>query len=210
MSPLLKIVRIVASSVADRGTADRRDPQTHPELGDRDDLPVPVGCKSNVESDVRTLKFLYEDARRVVDHQIGYLGDVDDKAVRTVRITAVIVGVVLSAHQLSSQVSLTDPLLGVAVLLLLASMGVGIVTYTTSDAQFGPGPRYIDDVLDKPADETYWRFETLRSYADWIEDNEHVTRRNGTYLLVSQLLLLVGLTTLTTGIAIELITRVRW
>jgi hypothetical protein len=205
MEFLLEIVRAIASHLVYRVTSSERDSPDRVDQPHSDDLPVPVRRESNDQFDVGTLAFLYEDARRVIDHQIAYLSDVDDKAVWTVRINAVIIGAVLSVYQLSSQVSLTDPIPGVAPVAFLLSMAAGIVTYTTSDAQFGPGPRYIDTVLDVPAVESHWRRETLRSYADWIEDNEHVGRRNGTYLLVSQLLLLLGLATLTTGTAIELL-----
>lgn len=208
MYSLLYIVRNVASALVHWVTSGERASPGRGDSDRPDDLPVLVRDESTDRFDRSTLTFLYEDARRVVDHQIAYLSDVDDKAVRTVKINAVILGAILSVHQLSPRVSLADPFPGVALMALLGSMAAGIVTYTTSDAQFGPGPRYIDDVLNEPADETYWRFETLRSYADWIEDNEHVTRRNGTYLLVSQLLLLVGLTILTTGIAIELLAKI--
>lgn len=209
MKSLQRIVYAIKSwfrrtTVRGRQSLGRTDPRRSNEL------PVPAGSESTDQSAPRTLTFLYEDARRVIDHQIAYLNDVDDKAVRTVRINAVVLGVILSVRQLTSQFSITDPFAGLATVAILGSMVAGIVTYTTSDAQFGPGPRYIDDVLDEPATESYWRSETLRSYADWIEDNEHVTRRNGTYLLVSQLLLLLGLTTLTTRIALELLAGIHW
>lgn len=210
MRAVLQIVSAIATQLIQLVTPGERDSSGRISSRNPDNLPIVARNESPDQFDGQTLVFLYEDARRVVDHQIAYLSDVDDKAVWTVRINAVIIGAVLSVQQLSSQMSLTDPFPGVAIMAFLVSMAAGIVTYTASDAQFGPGPRYIDDVLDEPATETYWRSEMLRSYADWIEDNEHVTRRNGTYLLVSQLLLLLGLSTLTTGIAIELITRVQW
>ena len=43
----------------------------------------------------------YQEARTVIDHQIDTLSDIDDKALRTVRLTIVLVGVLATAIELN-------------------------------------------------------------------------------------------------------------
>ena len=42
----------------------------------------------------------YQEARTVIDHQIATLSDIDDKALRTVRLTVVLVGALATAIEL--------------------------------------------------------------------------------------------------------------
>lgn len=198
MRTVWKAIRERVSLLDDRDVAGQEGHRRNA----RDNLPVPVGDGRCRKLDTETLSFLYEDARRVIDHQIEYLSDIDDKAMRTVRITTVLIAILLLATRLDSTGHLVNPLTVLGASFLLSSIGVGIFTYTASNTHFGPGSEYYDHVLANPRTAPHWRTETLRSYADWIENNSTVNARNGTYLLVCQLLLYIGILCVSAGIGV--------
>ncbi|WP_152422138.1 hypothetical protein [Natrialba asiatica] len=151
------------------------------------------------EYEIESLRFLCSESRDVIDHQIDDLDDIDDKALRTVRITMVVFGLLVAAAQVEG----TDPIFNrITVLgggLLLLSIIAGAGTYSASDLHLGPGPNYLIDVISKANTEKKERVEALRSCAYWMYENERIVRRNGTYLLVTQLLLVLGLLCLAYG-----------
>lgn len=204
MRTVWKVIRdVIASIVAGREDAGERDADTRKESTGVSELPVPAPDGQSTDSE--TLAFLYEDARRVLDHQVDYLGDIDDKAMRSVRIITVLVAILLSAIQVRPTHAIVNPLTALGACSLLVSMGVGIFTYSASNTHFGPGSEYLDDVLANPRYTDRWRVEILRSYADWIENNARTNARNGTYLFVCQLLLYVGIVLLAVGIGVTFV-----
>lgn len=156
------------------------------------------------EYDEDTLTFFCDEARTVLDHQIEILADIDQKAMRTVRFTALLLGILFSAVNVAPETFEFNLWLRIGGALLLGSLVSAVVTYTASYPELGPGPAYLDDVLSQPKDETRWRIEMLRSYADWMHENDVVNRRNGLYLLISQICLTIGLVSTAVGVLVEL------
>ncbi|WP_323173633.1 hypothetical protein [Natrialba sp. PRR66] len=151
------------------------------------------------EYEIESLRFICSESRDVIDHQIDDLDDIDDKALRTVRITMVVFGLLVAAAQIEG----SDPIFNrITVLgggLLLLSIIAGAGTYSASDLHLGPGPNYLIDVVSKANTEKKERVEALGSYAYWMYENERIVRRNGTYLIITQLLLVLGLLCLAYG-----------
>lgn len=85
----------------------------------------------------RRLQTTYENARRVLDAQRETAADVDEKAMRTVRITAVIVSGAASLLGITDIAY--DPLWATGGLaLLVGSLIVGVLTYEESSLYLGP------------------------------------------------------------------------
>lgn len=146
------------------------------------------------------LEFLHADAKRVVDHQIDDLDDIDDKALRTVRITMVVFGILVASAQLEGAEAVVTRWTLAGSSLLIGSIIAGVLTYSASNPHFGPGPDYLESVLEESYSATEERYEAVSSYASWMRKNEGIVQQNGTYLLITQVLLIAGLICLAYGI----------
>jgi hypothetical protein len=150
---------------------------------------------------VESLRKTHEEARTVLDHQIQILDDIDDKATRTVRITALLLGVVVSSTSL-----VADPYQFInqgttwGALSLALSIVLGTVTYSVSSPDLGPGPRDIERVRESNYREDEWLMVMLASYEDWIDQTEWISRFNGAFLALAQLSLGVGLLLFVLGV----------
>jgi hypothetical protein len=90
---------------------------------------------------------------------------------RTVCLTAVIVGLVLSVAQLGAVDF--DPLAAtIAVGVLIVSLIVGVLDYSASDPIAGPNPQYLSRLIANEFPETSWETHLLSEAGGWIGDNE--------------------------------------
>ena len=85
----------------------------------------------------------YTEARAVIDAQNTTMADIDDKAMRTVRLNAVLLGLLVTGLQFASGMFHTTVLRG-AFVLLIASTVSGIITYNESNLYVGPRGTYIE------------------------------------------------------------------
>lgn len=151
----------------------------------------------NRENDVSIVR---EEARWVLDGQVAVLRETDRKAMATARVVAVILGLLLSAASLADAPA--DSLnrwhvVGTAS--LLGSLLVAVLTYSVDRPSLGVGSGYLDRVERTIDSESSVETELLHRYADWIADNNEEIESNSTYLLVSQWLLVLGLTAVAVG-----------
>lgn len=143
----------------------------------------------------------YQEARTVLDAQRETLADIDDKALRTVRLTAVLLGLVVAAARLGGP-ELFDPRLSaIGVTLLFGSIVTGIATYSESDIFLGPNRQYIEQLTADSFVGTEWHTDYLMTAAFWIGANADDIRWNGQLLTLTQGLLVLGLGALTLAIA---------
>lgn len=145
-----------------------------------------------------------DEARCALDHQIAKVKDIDDKALRTVRIAVVFLGVVLSVAQFRGARTFVNAWTLAGSSLLVASIGFGVLTYTVSEPDFGPGPNYIDRLLESDPDSNEWRVTLLEGFGDWMEHTRDVNVENARLLLVTQLCLILGVLLIGGGIALKL------
>ena len=111
---------------------------------------------------------------------------------RNVRLTAVIVGLVLSVAQLGAVDF--DPLAAtIAVGILIVSLIVGVSNYSASDPIAGPSPQYLSRLVANDFPETSWETYLLSEAGGWISDNEEEIARSGDVLLVQRVLLVLGI-----------------
>lgn len=147
------------------------------EVGNRDE---------NAESNHEDL--IYNEARAVLEYQIETLNDIDDKAARTVRITALLVGGVFGAISFGdkSSVIINEFTWWGSASLLLAVV-LGMTTYSQSSPYFGPKPSDWTTVLDRSdskRDEVQLLVE--EGYRGWINANSKINQINSYFLLLTQ------------------------
>lgn len=145
-----------------------------------------------------------EEARCVLDHQIAKVRDIDDKALRTVRIAVLFLGLVFSVTQLDSSSSFVNELTILGGSVLVVSIGFGVLTYTVSEPDLGPGPSYVDELLDSDPDPEEWDATLLAGYGDWMEDTHEVNEENAFWLLCTQASLVIGVTLIGIGVVFAL------
>lgn len=140
----------------------------------------------------KRLDIAYQEARAVLEAQQATASDIDQKTMRTVRLTAIIVGLVLSVAQLGA-VNF-DPLTAtIAVGVLIVSLIVGVLNYSASDPIAGPNPQYLRRLVVNDFPESSWETHLLTEAGGWISDNEEEITRNGDVLLVQRALLVLGI-----------------
>lgn len=83
--------------------------------------------------------------------------------------------------------------------LLLGSLLVAVLTYSVDRPSYGIGSGYIDRLPADIEDTGGVERGLLDRYADWISDNNEEIGSSSTYLLVSQWLLVLGLTIVAIG-----------
>jgi hypothetical protein len=155
--------------------------------------PVPDDDASEWSSPWRAVA--YDEARAVLEPQQGTASDIDDKALRTVRLVVVLVGLLVSTIRITD-VSVALPLLVPGLGFLLGSVVAGTFTYSESDPYQGPGPAYLDQLVDAGTGDADWEREHLGTLGDWIAENADEIAFNGLLFVLTQVFLLLGVTLL--------------
>lgn len=142
-----------------------------------------------------------EESRHVVDAQLHTMQETDRKAMATARVDALIAGLLLSAASLSeSPASVVNVWLLLGSTLVLASLACAVLTYSVDRPSYGVGPGFIDDVTSSNDEAVAVERSVVCRYSEWIEENGDEIASNGTYLLVAQGLLVLGLTGVAVGL----------
>lgn len=170
-------------------------------MGQRDD-----GDEDN-SLDIEAVRRTQDEARAVLDHQIETFRNVDDKAARTFRLDAILLGLVLTAVSFATRADNVqiepfvnwESITGIA--LIIISFIFAVITYTTTNIQTGIGSSDIRRFVDGNYTEEEWLSLLLRSEAAWMEWNEKMQTENGTYLTISHASLILGVVGIAAGIA---------
>lgn len=142
----------------------------------------------------------YAEARAVIEAQNATMIDIDDKAMRTVRLNAVLLGLLVTGLQFSPGMFQETTLTG-AFLLLIGSTICGVVTYNESDLYVGPGGDYIAAMATNGDDSAVWAVNTLRALSAMIEENRRALQRNAMWLTVTQGVLVLGVVSAVLAVA---------
>lgn len=102
----------------------------------------------------------------------------------------VVIGFIVASAQIENTDPVFNPVTVLGGFFLLLSIVAGVVTYSASNPDFGPGPQYLSDVVQQGNSEKKERVEAIQSYAYWMFENEGVLRKNGLYLVITQFLLM--------------------
>lgn len=137
------------------------------------------------------LQAALERSDSVLDHQLEALADLDSKAVWTVRLEVVLLGVFASVARMASDVP-ANVWMRIGSGLFIASMVVGVFTYSVTDPDVGPGPDSFARLVATKADKVEWYLSLLDGYSTAIAHNRAVLRDNARYLLWTKLLFVAG------------------
>lgn len=116
------------------------------------------------------LETTYREARAVLEAQNETVADIDDKAMRTVRITAIVIGLLVSAIELAPD-AFDRFWIALGGSSLLLSLVVGVLTYGETDLYLGPTQAYIEQLRRGDFETDRWGSEQLDRYSDWLATN---------------------------------------
>lgn len=148
---------------------------------------------------IETLRTSQVEARSVLDQQLSTLSDIDAKAMRTVRIALLLLGIVLSATAFPDETVFVTWLTIPGLVSISVSILFGLLTYTSPDPTVGPSTDYFEDVRVEPYSEAEWRTLLLSGYIEWIGDVEELNSSNARTLILSQISLGIGVALLIGG-----------
>lgn len=141
----------------------------------------------------------HRDARAVLDHQVRTLSELDETALRTAHIAAVVFAVVVSAARLSTDAATTSAWVEAGTVGLVVTFCMGVFTHGVASADLGPTPDHIAEVRSGEYDEREWLDVLLSEYETWIEAMTRVVYWNGLLLQATQLLLVGSVLSIMVG-----------
>lgn len=154
-------------------------------------------------------ELLQEEARAVLEHQLETLNDIDDKAARTVRITALLVGAVFGAISFGDASSLiVNQYTWWGSVSLILAVVLGMTTYSQSSPYVGPKPDDWERLLEAGSSSAEM-VETLISegYSGWVDYNDTVNEIDSYFLELTQWALATSLILFGVGLTVEFVPR---
>lgn len=106
----------------------------------------------------------YQEARAVVEAQNDTMKDIDEKAMRTVRLTAIIIGLFVTAYQFED-VAFHVEAFFIALSALIGSITCGVATYDESNLYLGPDGEYIEELAHDTKYRDGWEVDVLETFA---------------------------------------------
>lgn len=143
----------------------------------------------------------YAEARAVIEAQNATMTDVDDKALRTVRLNAILLGMLVTGLQFASDAFHTTTL-QVAFALLVISTVCGVITYGESNLFVGPRGEYVEFLGTGDFPASAWEDHLLETMAGMIAENYEKLERNATWLTATQTALVLGIVAAAVAVAI--------
>lgn len=134
----------------------------------------------------------YQEARAVLDQQNTTMMDIDEKAMRTVSITAVLIGLILAGLP-SNPVLFNQQRLQASLVLLVSSVIAGIATYDESNLYVAPDGEYTEELAGDTTYDTSWDRDALVTTAGMIAENYDDISRTARYLRITTALLIWGI-----------------
>lgn len=137
----------------------------------------------------------YEEARAVIEAQNATMTDIDDKAMRAVRLIAVIIGLLVAGLQYDATTQPTIfnvDALTVAFAFLVLAFIAGIATYDESNLYVGADGEFIE-VLAHHGELDFWDQELCVTLSGMIAENHDEISRNARFLRAMNALLIAGI-----------------
>lgn len=149
-------------------------------------------------SDVEALRVTREESRIVLDHQIALQKDIDEKALRTVRLSLVLIALIVSVAQLmgTGQVAALEigTLLsaGAGVLGLSTAVFIGLGVYVETKIPFGVGPGHRREVTMQSYSDREWLGVLLDEYDRWTDEASDSNESDALWLSRAQASMAIG------------------
>jgi hypothetical protein len=143
----------------------------------------------------------YGEARAVIEAQNETVTEIDNKALRTVRLNAVLLGLLVSGLQFAPG-QFHSPLLELAFGFLIVPTLCGIIAYNESNLYVGPRGEFIERLSGDDFPDLPWEEDLLRTMAGMIAENYDEIRRTAWWLTTTQLALFSSIATAVSAVAI--------
>lgn len=164
--------------------------------------------KTSADDSGENLDNLIDESKRTLDHQLNWIQQIDNKAVRILRANILLLGLILTALSLSTRTEILNisqfiNLFSIFGLLSLvaSSMGAGI-TYISSSFEAGIGSNDIGDIIDSNYKKSEFERKLARSYSNWIEYNQYVLGFNAVLITVTIIGVIDSITYLVGGVIV--------
>lgn len=164
----------------------------------------------NYQGATEALTTTRKEAQRTLDNQLSAIDDIDTKAMAILRINIVLLGLVLTAISITTEVApegdgivivtaLNNVYIGAGIISLLLSTALAALTYTASDTDAGISDDKIYAVIDANLTEQQLEVAATQTYAHWIQHNRKINKKNTPLITLTSLLVVVSLTHLALG-----------
>lgn len=137
---------------------------------------------------------IYKESKRVMQGQKTDIDDMDDKALRTVRINAAILAIGATGLELSGIGEVNFLLAGFSIVFLVSSAIFGVIVYNESNILIGPKSSFLRKMRTQKADDE-WEKELLEEMEQWITNNQTRVELNGTLFTICQSFFILGVLT---------------
>jgi len=137
---------------------------------------------------------IYEESKRVMQGQKADIDDMDDKALRTVRLNAAILAIGATGLEVSGIGEVNFLLAGFSIVFLVSSAIFGVIVYNESNILVGPKSSFLGKMRTQKSDDG-WEKELLEEMEKWITDNQTRVELNGALLTICQSFLVLGVLT---------------
>lgn len=141
-------------------------------------------------SSLRT-KTAYDESKRVMEGQKSDIDDMDDKAIRTVRLTAAILAIGVTGVETIGISETNRFLAGFSIVFFVSSAAFGLIVYNESNILVGPKASYLAEMRTKGSDDG-WQSDLLGEMENWISNNQNKVELNGALLSICQVFFMSG------------------
>ncbi|EMA56295.1 hypothetical protein [Halococcus thailandensis] len=139
----------------------------------------------------------YQEARAVLNAQQQRKGNLDDKALRTARLTTVVVGAVITVAK-AFDIVVVEPLGYIGIGLLVVSFGAALTAYGLSGPVLGPSAGGLRELVEAERWERTFLFQLEAA----IDVNTTRLGRSSFVLLISDITLFAGVIATLAAIAL--------
>lgn len=119
----------------------------------------------------------YIEARAVIEAQNATMTDIDEKAIRTVRLNAVLIGLLLTGLQFAPE-RFNTVAIQVTIGFFIFSTLCGIIAYNESNLSVGPQAEYIETLSLDRFTTPPWEQNLLNTMAGMIAENYDAITQN--------------------------------
>lgn len=155
------------------------------------------------DSDESALRAARTEARESLAETINSIRRIDESAMKTLRIDLILVGLSLTAvSSLQSTAGLVNVLTILGFVAVSLSAVVAVVPSLSSEYPTGVSEEYVEEFQQASWSEREWNAWMLREYSGWLSDANEMANGGARLLFYAQVLLGVGLLSLTLGAAL--------
>lgn len=126
----------------------------------------------------------YEEGRRVLEAQKSDIDDMDDKALRTVRITALLLGVGATGVRVIGVSNVDSVLASLSLSSFFLSLFFGVAVYNESNEVIGPSADYLGTLRRDELND--WENDLLAQIDGYVRQNRSIVEFNSDLFLMHQ------------------------